>query len=107
MFSQGGGHGADALGFVAVEAGGLDVFFENFLGNVCVVGGGFVFAKKGFGDEVDAIVGALSGKDGGDEELDGVLEIEAAFGVGIGGFEDGEDGADAIEALLEFFGGRA
>jgi hypothetical protein len=98
------GHASQALGFVAVEACGLDGFLQFLLRRGRVSLGGFVFLEETFRDNVDAVVRALRGEDGGDEEFQGVGVFERAFGVGVGFFEDGEDGADSIQAGLQLFG---
>lgn len=98
---EGLGHGDDGLGLVAVEAGGLDVPLELGLGDLgvgCDVG---VLLEEGFGDDVDADVGALCGEDGGDEELERAGEVQRALCVGVGGLEEGEDGAHPCSADVE------
>jgi len=86
----------DGFGLVAEESGGADKFFK--LGK-----GGFGHrlrsreAAEEFGcDHVDADVGALSGKDSGDEEFPGRAMRESALDVGVGFVECLEDGGDAV-----------
>ncbi len=77
---------------------GLGGFGEGF--------GGGVFFEEGWGDEVDADIGALGGEDGGDEEFEGVAVIEGAFGVGVEALEFGDDLGGAGDFLREGFTGH-
>lgn len=81
------GHAADVVGFSAEEAERFDDGFDFGLAgeSECV---GIRKASKEFrGGLVDAFVGALSGEDGGGEELEGGVVVECAIG---GGEESGE-----------------
>ena len=74
----------------------MNGFFDFFNGGVGEVLGGGELLKKPGCDFVDSGVGALGGKDGGDQELPGVGVEEAAFGLGEFFAESGDD-------LLGFF----
>src|SRR6185437_3145484 len=62
-------HAAEAFGSVAEKAGGLDVFFELALGGIRKRFGGGIFPEQVFGDDVDAVIGALGGENRRDEKL--------------------------------------
>jgi len=81
----------DAFGLVSVEAGGADRLLQ--LGRIGVreIVRGAVLLEQVFRDLIDALVGALRGQDGGDQELKWVLEVERHAGVGVGLLKDGED----------------
>jgi len=81
--------GLDAFGFVAEETGAFDGFFEIGGGRLGEIGSGAIFFEKLGGDEIDSFIGALSGKDGGDEQFEGVRMIQLAVGLGIGFVEGG------------------
>ena len=90
------------LGFVVIEAGGTDEFFEGFdwcCGHGCGRGVG---GEEFRGDHVDADVGALGAQDGRDEELPGVFVDEGALDVGVGVVEDLQDLSDAGGFDFEF-----
>ena len=57
--------GFEVSGFVVVEAGGVDVFFDFCYWRFGVVFGGVVFFEEGLGDFVDLDVGGLGGEHGG------------------------------------------
>ena len=84
---EGGTHGSDIFGFVAVEAGGADEGFEFLLRDGGVVGRSAAAREEVFGDDIDPFIGALGGEDGGDEEFERVRMVEFAVGVGVDGRE--------------------
>ena len=84
---EGGTHGADIFRLVAVEAGGADEGLEFLLRNLSVVGCGAAALEEVFGNDVDPLVGALGGEDGGDEEFERIRVVELAVGVGVNGRE--------------------
>lgn len=92
--------GLYVAGLVAEEAGGLDEALEFGEVGVGVVLGGEIAGEEGGRDEVDADIGALRGKDGGDEKLERVLVIEGAVGVGVELGEAAEDGTDALGGFV-------
>jgi hypothetical protein len=85
--NEGGTHGAEVFRFVAIETGGADEGLEVLLRNGGVIGCGAATLEEVLGDEVDALVGALRGEDGGDEELERVRVVELAMGIGVDGWE--------------------
>ena len=88
---QGGGAGAQRAGFGSIEPGGVDHPLQLRLGDAGEGGGVRAAGKEGGGDLVHPLIGALGGKDGGDEELEGRGEMKRAVGVGIGTLEGAED----------------
>lgn len=88
--------GFDAFGFVPKKAGGLDGFLEFGRGGAGVVCGGGVFGEERRGDLIDAFVGALGGKNGGDEELERIGMVQFTMGVRVGCAEFADDPQGAI-----------
>lgn len=82
---------ADVTGLGAEEAGGCDEGFKLGGRDFRVVACGAAALEELLGDDVDALVRALGGQDGGDEEFEGVGEIELAVRGRISLREDGED----------------
>ena len=82
-----GAHGAEVFCLVAVEAGGADEGFEFLLRNGRIVGCGATTLEEVLRNEVDALVSALRGEDGGDEEFERVRVVELAMGIGVDGGE--------------------
>jgi hypothetical protein len=87
---QGLAAGLDAFGFVAEEAGAFDGCFQVGGGRLGEIGGAAIFFEKLGGDEIDSFIGALSGKDGGDEQFERVGIIQLAVGLRIGFIEGGD-----------------
>ncbi len=100
---EGGAHGTDVFGFVAVKAGGADDGLEFLLRNLSVVGCGTAALEEVFGDDVDPLIGALGGEDGGDEEFERIRVIELAVGVGVDGREPLEKLPGHIECVGRVF----
>lgn len=75
--------GLDVLRLRAVEADAANVFSEFGGAGVRVIGSGLVFLEEFFGDDVHLFIGALGGKDGGDEEFQRVGVVQLAIGIGI------------------------
>ena len=98
---QSGTHGADVFCFVAVEAGGADEGLEFLLRNISVVGCGAAALEKVFGNDVDPLIGALRGEDGGDEEFERIRVVELAVGIGV----DGREPFQKLPGHLRCFGG--
>lgn len=61
----------EVAGLGMVKAGGTDQFFDLAELRLTEVGGIGVAGKEAGGDEIDAPIGTLGGKDGGNEELKG------------------------------------
>lgn len=81
------GHAADIGGFCAKEAERLDDGFDFGLAGESERVGIRKASEEFRGGLVDAFVGALSGEDGGGEELEGGVMVEGTIG---GGEESGE-----------------
>ena len=101
-FEEGGGAGLEAAGLGPEEPGGFDEGLKFRGGDGGVVCGGFAAFEKAFGDQIDALVSALGGEDGGDQELQGVGVLEFAVGVRVGAAEDGEDLPDGFRGGAGF-----
>lgn len=73
----------EVAGFNMIKTGGTDQCFD--LAEICLAEGGSirVAGKEAGGDEVDAQVSALGGKDGGDEEFKGGAMCQGALGTRI------------------------
>ena len=84
---EGGTHGTEVFCLVAVEASGADEGFEVLLRDGGVVGCGATTLEEVLRDEVDALVSALRGEDGGDEELERIRVVELAVGIRVDGWE--------------------
>jgi len=95
---------ADAAGFAAEKAGGLDQRFEFCRVGGCHLGGGGEALEEGRGDHIDPAIGALGAEDGGDEEFERVAVEEFAMGVGVGFVEGCGDGEDALLSGFVRFG---
>ena len=83
------------VGLGPEEAGGLDQLLQFRPVGSGVRGGVGIAGEDHRRDQVDALVGALCGQDGGHQQLEWVAEIELDMGVGIGGRQDAVDGAGA------------
>ena len=81
----------DALGLVSVEACRANRLLQLRRIGVGEILRGAVLLEQVFRDLIDPLVGALGREDGGDQELKGVLVIERDAGIGVGGFQDGQD----------------
>lgn len=86
-FNECPGHAADVVGFRAKEAERFDDGFDFGLAGESESVGIGKASEEFRGGLVDAFVGALSGEDGGGEELEGGVMVECAIG---GGEESGE-----------------
>ena len=84
---EGGTHGADVFCLTAIEARGADEGFEIFLRNGGVIGCGAATLEQVLCDEIDALIGALCRKDGGDEEIKRVRVVELAVSIRVDGRE--------------------
>ena len=96
--------GDDGACLGAVEAEGLDVRFDLFGACGGERGGVRVACEECTGDGVDAHVGGLCREHGGDEQLEGVVEVEFCDGVGVGFAEDAVDFAGAAHGGEVAFG---
>ena len=85
LLQQGLAAFADALRFVAKEAGALNVPLQFRLAGLGVIGRGSVLAKERLRDLIDANVGALGRKNRGHQQFQRRAEVERAAGVGIRG----------------------
>ena len=65
------GHGDDVAGLGFKQAAGFDHLFHLLLRGVGEVRKAGIFCKQVLGDDVDPRVGALGGKPGGNEQLEG------------------------------------
>ena len=84
-------HAEQILGLGAKEAGRADdrlKFARLNFGKGLGIG---TSREKRGSDHIYALIGALRGEDGGDEELERMMKIEAATGVGIKPFQLGDD----------------
>ena len=100
---QSGTHGTDIFRLVAVETGGADEGLEFLLRNISVVGCGAAALEKVFGNDVDPLVGALRGEDGGDEKFERVGVVKLAVGVGVDGREPFQKLSGHFRCLGGFF----
>ena len=98
------GEGDDGACLGAVEAEGLNVGFDLFGTCGGERGGVRVACEECTGDGVDAHVGGLCREHGGDEQLEGVVEVEFCDGVGVGFAEDAVDFAGAAHGGEVAFG---
>ena len=96
------GHAADVGGFCAKEAERFDDGFDFGLAGESERVGVRKASEEFRGGLVDAFVGALSGEDGGGEELEGGVMVEGTIG---GGEESGEFADDLCGARFSR-GGR-
>lgn len=99
--------GLDVAGLVAEQTDAPDVIGKLFDGCLGVVGGGAVLPEKAGGDDVDLSVGALGGKDGGDEEFEGIGEVEFAMGIGVGDAEGIDDAQGTFASGGDGFAGHS
>lgn len=98
--------GLDVAGLVAEQADAPDVLGKLFDGCLGIVGGGAVFFEEAGGDDVDLSIGALGGKDGGDQEFKGIGEVEFAMGIGVGEPEGIDDAQGTFAAGGDGFAGH-
>ncbi len=98
--------GLDVAGLVAEQTDAPDVLGKLFEWSLGIVGGGAVFPEEAGGDDVDLSVGALGGKDGGDEEFEGIGEVEFAMGIGVGDAEGIDDAQGTFAAGGDGFAGH-
>ncbi len=98
VIEKGLGHGADGFALAAKEARGVDIALQ--LGRIGrgIILGGAILLEEIFGHDIDTKIGALGREDRGDQQLQSVAMIEAAFGVGIRALQDGENRGDAVLA---------
>jgi len=92
----------DGLGFVVVEAGGADYFFDGFEWGFAHCFWRRVGGEELGGDHVHAHVCALGAEDGGYKQLPGGAMDQGALGVGVGFGEDFQDCLDAVGLDFEF-----
>ena len=98
------GEGDDGACLGAVEAEGLNVGFDFFGacgGERGCIG---VAREECTGHGVDAHIGGLCREHGGDEQLEGVVEVELCDGVGVGFTEDAVNLAGAAHGGEVAFG---
>ena len=95
---QRGTHAADRLGLVPVESRRAHDLLQFLLRDVRVVIGRAAAPEERLGHDVDPHVGALGGEDRGDEQFEGVREIELAVGVGIDERQFSREGRGAFLA---------
>ena len=98
------GEGDDGACLGAVEAEGLNVGFDLFGTCGGERGGVRVACEECTGDGVDAHVGGLCREHGGDEQFEGVVEVEFCDGVGVGFAEDAVNLAGAAHGGEVGFG---
>ena len=91
IFDQGGGTAADRSGLGTKKTRGADQILKICSGNFGKVTGGVAAGEKSRGDLVDPLIGALRGKNGGDQELKGVGVLQLAMGIGVCLLEFGND----------------
>src|SRR4029077_5285653 len=84
-------HRDDRAGLRAVEAGGADLFLEDGRARSSVVVRGPVLFEKGGRDLIHALVRALCGENGRDEQFEWIPEVEGDLGVGIGFLQRAND----------------
>ena len=81
----------DVLRLVAEKAGGFDGLLQPGKRRIRVIRRRTVFFEQLLRDNVDTFVGALRGKDGGDEQFERVGVIQLAMRFGIGPVQRGDD----------------
>lgn len=81
---------------VAKEASRLDVLLKFGVAHLEIIFGLAVLAEQIGSDDVDALVGALGGKNRRNQKLKSICMIQRAAGIGVG----------ALEELDDFFGAR-
>ena len=86
----------DALGLVAEKAAGADFRLQGGPVGVGEVRGGRILTEETGRDHVHPLVGALRGKDGGDEDLEGRLINQGRPAVRMLPAQDPDDLADAF-----------
>ena len=95
---KGGGAGPKRTGLGTIEPGGVNHLFEFSLRNGGESSGVGTAGKESRGDLIHSFIGALSRKNGGDEEFERSGEVKCTVGIGICAFEDVEDsGGPAFE----------
>src|SRR5439155_16039867 len=73
------------------ETGCLDGLFEFCVGGLGVILGGTMFLEDLSGNNVDALIGALGGENGGDKEFERVGVVQFAMRIRVGFFQAGDD----------------
>ena len=81
----------DVLGLVVIEARAFDQMLKFFDARFREVIGGAIFFEQIGRDQIDALVSALRGEDGGDEQLKWIGEVEFAPEVRIRFPQDADD----------------
>ena len=99
VFDQGGGAAADGFGLGAEESGGADEAFELGGRDFSKMLGRGAALEKGGCDFVDPVIRALGGEDRGDEELEGILVVKFAMGVGVRLLKPGNDLAGSARKM--------
>jgi hypothetical protein len=88
---KGGGAGPKRTGLGTIEPGGVNHLLEFSLRNGGESSGVGTAGKESRGDLIHSFIGALSRKNGGDEEFERSGEVKCTVGIGICAFEDVED----------------
>ncbi len=91
--------GADGFRFIAIEAAGVDEFFDIGLLRVGEGGGSGILAEEGGRGFVDAFIRALGGENRGDEQFERVFVDEGAVGIGVGFGEFAIDGTGTFDEI--------
>src|SRR5215510_2765778 len=94
-----GCHGADISRLIAIETGRADYSLERLLGYLRVVFRSFAPGKKLLGDDIDALVRALRGKDGRHQQFERVLKVELAMCVRVNIAESTGEFARSLETI--------
>jgi hypothetical protein len=77
------GHRPQALRLVSIKSGRANYPLQFFLRNLRVVSRPLAALEKILRDNVDALVGALRRKDGGDEQFERISKIQLTVRIGI------------------------
>jgi hypothetical protein len=93
---KGGGAGPKRTGLGTIEPGGVNHLLEFSLSNGGESSGVGAAGKESRGDLIHSFIGALSRKNGGNEEFERSGEVKCAVGVGIGAFENAQDSCGPV-----------
>jgi len=98
LLYQGLTGGPDVFGLIPVQADPAHVLFEVLGAGVRVIGGASVFLEQIRRHDVDLLVRALSGKNGGNQQLERIPKVEFTMGFRIGRCQKNKN---RLHALLQ------
>ena len=93
---KGGGAGPKRTGLGTIEPGGVNHLLEFSLRNGGESSGVGTAGKESRGDLIHSFIGALSRKNGGDEEFERSGEVKCTVGIGIYAFENAQDSCGPV-----------